>query len=463
MAKAVIHVLDPGGVKYGDSILCNVGGKWILIDGARSTSTQATSSTIKGVNVQHKPLQDQIAAKRGSMHVDLLVITHCHSDHVGCLPKLIADHGLTFDWALVADSQLGFGLGIDEDLPPPDQMTDAQKLRMALREEPVRDGTDEEIEQFIADSANEYHDYKDLLTAIRNITGDDRLVIYKGPSDAESPGLNALLAAFASAQLRVLGPSQDQLLLCSDELLGRATDAVDAVADVLSDSGSLVDAYRMLIDRTTDATPDDPDGDNGNAVNCQSIILSLGAGGRKFLLTGDMQFAKTYLGPDADGEVNELVTAVKNNGPYYFVKLSHHGATNGQNEAMMRSWGAKKMVISTGSKSNQHPTKATLDALKRMKVDGFTWARTDMNGLCTYTLNNNGSSSLTKQRGSLNDLTMPDNRDAVGAEMVAEPETAITQMVSGDGHVEVIVKIPNARTRVAVTIAIEPEDPPPFD
>lgn len=463
-------MLDPGGVKYGDSILCHVGGQWILIDGARSTSATATSSTVLGLNIQHKPLQEQIVLKRGSMHVDLLVITHCHSDHVGCLPALIDSEGLTFDWALVADAQLGFGLGVNEDLPPPDAMSDEMKLKLALREEPLRDGTDEEIAQFISDSASEYQNYKDLLAAIETMVGAQQMVIYKGPTDAESPGLTALLAEFAPAGLRVLGPSQDQLLLCSDALVGRATDATDAVAGALQDAGpgNLVAAYRMLMSRVTDAVSDDPDGDNGNAVNCQSIVLSLATAGKRFLLTGDMQFTTTYLGPDVDDEMADLRATIQANGPYHFVKLSHHGATNGQNEALMRAWNAKLLAISTGSKSNQHPTKTTIAALKALKPDGFKWVRTDMNGLCTYTLSDSGAGTLTKQRGIFNDVTEPDNRDAVESEAITTSEGVMTRTMAPDGTVEVIVRIPNERTRVSVTIDIDPGDgggdrTPPFE
>jgi len=459
MPQAVIHLLDPGAVKYGDSILCNIGEKWILVDGARTTSVRATTSTVQGADIGHAPLQDQIAAKRGGMHVDLLVITHCHSDHVGCLPELIGDHGLTFDWALVADPQLGFGLGVGEDLPDPDTMTDAMRLHLALREEPVRGGTDEEIERFIVDSASEYNAYKALLETISGKIGD-RMVAYRGPTETESPGLTALVAAFASAQLRILGPTQDQLLLCSEALDSRATDAADAVADALRRSDNLVSAYRALIGPETDAHADDPDGENGNAVNCQSIILSLAAGGKKFLLTGDMQFTRTYLGPDVDGEVAALLAEIKTNGPYHFVKLSHHGATNGQNEALLRSWGAKLLGISTGSRSNQHPTPAIIAALERLKPDGFKWARTDMNGICTYTLSDNGAGSLTKERGVLNDITEPTSRDAEGIEVAPMATTGpVARSLVSDGYVEVTVRIPNSKTRVSLTIEIDPGSP----
>jgi hypothetical protein len=170
-----------------------------------------------------------------------------------------------------------------------------------------------------------------------------------------------------------------------------------------------------------------------------------------------MQFTRTYLGPDVDDEMNELLGEIEANGPYHFVKLSHHGATNGQDEALMRSWGAKLLGITTGSKSHQHPTPATIAALKELKADGFKWVRTDMNGLCTYTLSNSGAGSLSKQRGVLSDTTEPANRDAAeiegGPAPGKQPEPVVRTV---DGHVEVTIRIPNRKTRVSFSIDIDP-------
>lgn len=35
--------------------------------------------------------------------ISLLVVTHCHADHIGCLPELVANGDIVARWALVAD------------------------------------------------------------------------------------------------------------------------------------------------------------------------------------------------------------------------------------------------------------------------------------------------------------------------------------------------------------------------
>ncbi|MCB9386122.1 MAG: hypothetical protein H6509_16040 [Bryobacterales bacterium] len=453
MALAQIHVLDPGAVKYGDCILCNVGGKWILVDAAQSSSDRPSTSTVLGEQVAHRPLQEQIASIVGGMHVDLLILTHCHSDHLGCLPELIADHGLTFDWALTADRKLGFGLAADDDLPPPDAMSDAQKLALALREEPLLDASDGEILAFIADAAGEYERYRELDQTLADRLGTQH-VIYRGPTEAESPGLDALLAAFADSALRVLGPSQEQLLFCAASLAADAAGVPDAVADA---DGDLVAAYRALTRvPLADVEADDVDGRNGAAVNSQSIVFALGADNKNFLFTGDMQFARSSLGSDVNEEITELLHQISNSGPFYFAKLSHHGATNGQNEDLMRSWGARRMVISTGSRSGQHPTSATLKALENLRPT-FQWARTDINGICSYELSDAGRSKLTVERNALNDTTLPSDRaDGPAPLEAAAPAVAARVERTSEDEVEVVVRLPYRRGRVTVTVEVEP-------
>lgn len=479
-----LHLLDPGAIEYGDCALYLGNGKSILVDGGKRASARETSDTVLGRDVIHKPIQEQIEALHGSTAIDLLVITHCHSDHIGGLPALIQNGVITCQWALIADPQLGFGIGGDAGpLPPVSQMTPAEKLWLALREEPDHSRTDAGIRQFIEDAAGQYQDYVTLVELLQTKLGD-RCVRYRGPSGADSAGLDALLAEFAPTGLRILGPSLKQLGNCAKFLVGRSED-VAAIDHELTAEGTvdLVAAYRRKLglaaaqDSTAESDSEflDDTSENGNAVNNQSIVLTLGEGPARALLTADMQLASPQL---SDETVKQEIQALRDqiaadvveNGPYGFIKLSHHGATNGHSQAMLRDWGAGLFGISTGSGSSKHPTAPTLAALKSLdgKWIGIQWGRTDVNGCVTYKVRGKAT-SLRKERGVWNDLTPPARRagDAGPSEeppaalplpLPAEPAPPVSTFRTADGDVEVTVKFPFGKGRVRVTIESEPED-----
>src|ERR1700743_3319745 len=100
-SQVKIHMLDVGPQKYGDSILAELGGRTVLIDAAHPQNDRASGET-------HRALQDQLAEllgqDAGSLRVDLLIVTHAHSDHIGCMPSLV-EKGLRAEWALVADEK----------------------------------------------------------------------------------------------------------------------------------------------------------------------------------------------------------------------------------------------------------------------------------------------------------------------------------------------------------------------
>jgi glyoxylase-like metal-dependent hydrolase (beta-lactamase superfamily II) len=93
-----------GRTKYGDCLLIQGGGKTILVDGGHPGDWKGKQG--------YQPIPDQLARLLGRQPpftFSLLVVTHCHSDHIGCLPKLVADGTVEAEWALVADEYLGFG------------------------------------------------------------------------------------------------------------------------------------------------------------------------------------------------------------------------------------------------------------------------------------------------------------------------------------------------------------------
>ena len=403
MADFTVHVLDVGAHNYGDSLLCIFGTRTILIDGGTPRSGRPSSSVVAGEDVAHRPIQEQMRAllgqATGPVAVDLLIVTHCHSDHMGCLPGLVAAGDLTCTWALLADPQLGYGITGEEDEPPSaDAMSPQDRLWLALREEPLFGASDEVIAAFIEDAASEYEAYVTLVNTLRDRLGA-RCVLYRGLTEEESPGLKALLTAFKSTGLHIYGPTADLLLACAERLLGRSE---DLIADAVEDSpATLVEAYRNAIDRI--AAADAEDSTDGAAVNCQSLVMRVGPAAHRVLLTGDMQFASPAIGTSGTAEVRALADLVKADAPFACVKLSHHGATNGQNKSLLTAWAAKQCIISTGSTSGMHPTGATLTALKSLAA-GTQWARVDMNGRCTFSVTGNAR-ALAVERLDLNDDT----------------------------------------------------------
>lgn len=470
MSDFSIHFLDVGAYNYGDSVLCVIGGKTILIDGGTPRSDRASQSNVLGDDIDHEPIQDQVRAllgQTGAVKVDLLVVTHCHSDHMGCLPALVETGKLKCTWALLADPQLGYGItGEDDEPPPPDEMTPRDKLWLALREEPLFDASDEAIQAFIEDSAQEYQGY---VTFVNKLTADlgSKCVIYRGLTADDSPGLTALLEEFDGTGLHVYGPTHDLLLACAERLLGRSEDLID---DAMADApATLVQAYRSAVDVL--AAADAEDSADGAAVNCQSLVMRIGPDDHRVLLTGDMQFASPSIGTTGTADVKALSNLVKADGTFECVKLSHHGATNGQNKALLQSWGAKRLVISTGSTSSKHPTEPTLTALEALESGGTQWARVDMNGRCTFSVTS-GQATLVPERLALNDATRPAERTGdvavtgsgalSGAGASTSPAIRVGTGPSDGEMLEVRVRIPNRRTRVTFSIEVDPADGGPF-
>jgi glyoxylase-like metal-dependent hydrolase (beta-lactamase superfamily II) len=104
-ATGTYYLLDMGGEKYGDSILCDFGATRILIDGGHARDFQGQPG--------FRSIPDQLKQILGlpPFKISLLVVTHCHADHIGCLPDLVKRGILKPDVALVADENLGFGQG----------------------------------------------------------------------------------------------------------------------------------------------------------------------------------------------------------------------------------------------------------------------------------------------------------------------------------------------------------------
>src|SRR5437773_746797 len=148
MADVTVHLLDMGDTKYGDCIFCETGNKTILIDGGHQKDFKGQPG-YESVPAQLKKIDS------ATLKPDLLIVTHCHSDHIGCLPEMVAAGMVRPTWALVADEDLGFGKtgGDGEDAPTLDALpATVARVVAALREEDVSDLKNDELDQFLADA-----------------------------------------------------------------------------------------------------------------------------------------------------------------------------------------------------------------------------------------------------------------------------------------------------------------------
>lgn len=401
-----VAMLDMGGRKYGDATYCDIDGVRILVDGGHRGDEASSARMRASVPDQLKLL----TRHDGPYAFDLIVITHCHSDHIGCIPELVANGTITARWALLADARMGFGTPLDQNFPSTPS-TQARRVAAALREEPLPDSAgDDEVAYLIDAAATLQERYAGLIEALRQ-QGTKVVQFGRDPHFA-------LEQAFDGIGFKILGPTVDQLLICAYRI-ERDRSRRLAETNALPDMSSEVALYRALIAQR--AADDEPmeDGGVGAALNNQSILLKIGTGDRSVLLTGDMQFASPGVGGLAQ-RMELLRQTVRNAGPYRFVRLAHHGASNGTDEAFLNDCkGTQFFGISTGAGDLSHPSKVVLDLLGS-RADKLQWARTDRNGLTSLRLDKEDP-QFQIARGSLNEV---DQETKQAPEASPQPEKA---------------------------------------
>lgn len=450
-----LHLLDMGSQMYGDCLLCRFGNTTILIDGGHSSDFEGQEG-FNSIPEQLETLLDQ----KPPFDIDLLIVTHCHSDHIGCLPKMIGDGVLRAKWALVADEKLGFGRsGQDrEDLPPR-----VKRLVAALREEDrsaIRN--DAELQQFLSDAETLEDKYNGMLATLEQ--SGTKLRRYGRDS------IEDLITAFASTGLQVLGPERDHLVICAEAIARFTQDAIDNISGIVSDwpPQNETALYRYLVRRQISDAVDRPG--KGAALNDQSIVLLFTIQGKKLLLTGDMQFAAPEV-PNLGAYMTTLRERIKGFAPFDFVKLAHHASYNGFDDSVLDEMGGKtENFAMSGGIDPGHPDPGVLSLLKSNK-SRLTFARTDRNGLINLLLLSSHAVEMKKSRGRLNDFTPNTDETSgpvlqgqapqlVASQVPAAAPSSVYPMVSSSPaaeFVEVLSKVPHRRTRVTLTIDVIPD------
>lgn len=435
--------LDMGSKMYGDCIYLDLDGFTILIDGGHPEDFAGGAAI---------PAQLKRITGQAKIQVDLLVVTHSHDDHVGCLPRMVEAGVLTAKFALVSDPAHRWSDITDADATELGE-TGRQLLDVLGEELPNpaldRDGFDQAL-----DVARDLKTrYRQMLTALKQ--QGTKVVRY------QTDPLKPITDALKGRGVKILGPTKKHLALCKAALNG-ARDAVRArIRDTLSEDApaSLADLYVRVFsggDSDRDAGLDASDRAKG-AINNLSIVLSVSFARKKLLLPGDMQFAD----PETDGleaEMKALLAKVSDEGPYAALKTPHHTSYNGWNETLHRqTLNAPVLIHSGGVQDPSHPESSVLQMMKQNQ-SGHTFLRTDRNGTITLTPGT-AKFAYEKSKGNPNDFTPnpgSDVNEAAGVAGAALKPVAITTKPGTSDVVRISAEIPNSVSKVTITVELGP-------
>ena len=365
---ATIHLFDVGDKPYGDCALIEF-----------DTGTTISVMIDGGHRPDRASILNQLQTALGHpapFHLDLLIISHAHDDHVGALPEMIDAGELTAAHALIPAIDMAFGpAGVDAGLPEA-----VIKVLALLREEPPDDGSDTaDVDALAADAVQLRDRYSAMIDAL---TANGCQVVQFGASSAAQ--LRQLEHAFRAIHFKILGPSP-QALQRTRELLftAEADNATDAAATAADGGGTAdllaaVDAARRL----------------GHLVNAQSIVCTFNATpgdgpgpvGQRILFGGDYQFADLGTSDTVlTQERGRLIERIRSAAPYAFTKLSHHGSDNAVDAEFLDALGDTEVVgIICGRGHPAHPDPETLALLDRRQEPA--WVRTDRSGHITVTI-----------------------------------------------------------------------------
>ncbi|MFA1803582.1 MBL fold metallo-hydrolase [Xanthomonas campestris pv. campestris] len=391
MYESEIHLLDVGRSQYGDCVLCRINDKWILVDGGHR-------SDLRG-SVCHKGIPDQICELMGlepvgPIEIDLLVISHTHADHIGCLPEMILNGMLKTKWAFLTAPDLAWPASQQVDSYV---KTDTLRLYAILREEHYAFADRDSFEVAAEDAASLQHRYRSMIAALKE--GGTNVVLH-GQDD-----LRRLESAFSHIGMRVIGPKKKAIVECARLLEAFGRDFLDEAEDIMADGVDQFWFYERMMNSWRDNLH--IDGAFGPSVNMQSSIIVFDDGQHQFLFTGDSQLEK----PDVPGNIikaeakrirNEIARLSQKK-PFHFVKVGHHGSHNSIGTNVLKDLGTDTLYfgLCTGSESRHHPSATFLEALTQHSAN-VKLGRTDTNGRISFHYKD-GQITVDPQRGELND------------------------------------------------------------
>ena len=433
------YFLDMGNKQYGECIVCVFPSRRILIDAGHPNDLDGQ------VGCRSIPQQlEEIFPGKKKFHFDLMVITHCHDDHVGCMPELVRDDIVTADWALVSDEQWGFGRDTADtdttDFGLDDADSDVSGLVTALLEEDHSDLPDSELAAFIDAAAKLEDRYTGMLDRLKQ--DGTRLIRFQRD---KIPA--AFANAFKSTGLELLGPEKAQLRACSEAIRSFAKKATRTQRKRKTTDADLsaVALYREMVDPQAGAMIDMA-GTSGPPKNNTSIVMAFGKPGERVLLAGDLQLANAEM-PTATVLMEKLRNRIEASGPYVFVKALHHTSYNGQDDDVLQAWGYPKFVAHSGGRNDKnHPDSGALKTLKKHSRD-LEYARTDRNGIVQFT----PGKGFTIEKGRTNDFTSnaaSDTEEGARPKPTGGGNTAAVARASEDSAF--IVRVPPGATTVIV-------------
>ncbi len=426
LAAVKLGILEMGDVEFGDCIFVDLDGFKMLIDGGHPGDFD------KNANIRNQ--LKKLTAEPFS--VDLLVVTHSHNDHIGCLPEMIKNNKLKAKFALVSDPDNRWGkpggqdaLGLDararsvldvlgEELPPPDSPNFAAAVDAGATLEKR---------------------YRDMIEGLEN--ANTKVVRYR------TDPLKPITDLLKGKGVEILGPTKKHLGICSKALTKAQQDAVQALQGTLAQDATMstADAVRSMLEDSMDAL--DAAKVKG-AINDLSIVMTVKLGSDKVLLPGDMQFADPEM-TGLEDEMKKLVKKVKSKGPYKAIKIAHHTSYNGWDEALHRTVLPAEILVHSGGRMDEHhPEKKTLEMMEDFSA-GHTFLRTDRNGMITLEVKN--GQLETSFKGNPNNFTPNEGHD-VSVAATKKPEVSIKR---GAGDiVRVIAEIPNTPSKVTIAVEI---------